>query len=207
MAETVSSLLRQAPPGEQEQVASALRALLAGDAASLVDAQLPAAAEAHNLAHLLVAELPSPGGKLLLSPDAQLEGGLFLEPRAGLAVQFDHVARACTSARAATAEEKAPAEVEPYRRAAESKRCCACSHPHRLAIESALEPFVREVYAPNGVVRQSLPRARRRSPSEAPDARANRRARCTARCPRAWRGWWCACPAPSCRPRTSGTGG
>ena len=117
MAETVSSLLRQAPPGEQEQVASALRALLAGDAASLVDAQLPAAAEAHNLAHLLVADLPEGGGKLLLSPDAQLEGGLFLEPRAGLAVQFDHVARACTSARAATAEEKAPAEVEPYRRA------------------------------------------------------------------------------------------
>ena len=116
MAETVASLLMQAPPGEQAQVAESLRTLLA-EGASLVDAQLPSAAEAHNLAHLLVAELPEGGGKLLLSPDARLEDGQFLEPRTRQVVSFDHVARTCTSARAATAEEKAPAEVEPYRRA------------------------------------------------------------------------------------------
>lgn len=134
-APLVSSLLVQAPPGEQPQVAASLRTLLA-DGAAVVDEQLAAAAEEHNLAQYWLVELEG-GGKAPLCPDGRLPDGSFLEPRSGTALSFDHVARCVTASRPATADELAPAEAEELRR----------------AVQSAAESFVREVYSPHGGVR------------------------------------------------------
>ena len=155
MADVLASLLRQAPPGEQPQVASSLCVLL-GESAT-VDAALPAAAAAHNLHELLLADVPadSGGGKargthscdslvgsafrsdaatlqVMLSPDALLPSGEFLEPRAGLAITFDHVTRAVTAVRPALAAETAPAEVEPFRR--DQRACAFCARRSRVPL-------------------------------------------------------------------------
>jgi len=133
--------------------ASGLRVLTGADA---LEDEL-SASRAYNEAQMHSADVEE--GKavqVLVTSDSSRGEDRYLEPRTATVVTFDHVRQQCTACRPAEAHELAPEEAESLRRVQSSRRSGKdhqLTRARRLAVQSELEAYLREVYSPHGQAR------------------------------------------------------
>ncbi len=111
-----TSFLLNAPPGEFMEVVQDVRTLL-GENESLLNSSAADTFREYNTSQMLVVESPA-GHQALITKFGELSPNEYLDPRGGIAIQFDHVRQEVTGSNQASGGDQS---VESARRAIEAE--------------------------------------------------------------------------------------
>lgn len=111
-----TSFLLNAPPGEFMEVVQDVRTLL-GANESLINGSAPETFREYNTSQMLVVDSPA-GHKALITKYNEVADGEYLDPRGGVAIQFDHISQAVSGSRDAAGE--GDQSVEGFRQQVEA---------------------------------------------------------------------------------------